>query len=122
MSTQQHPRYQRRTIGWGEALILEIHFSPGLSPLVRTINSAAGDQGVRNTFARLYDYEEPPTSDDPRDYFRAWLVLTALGQDPAAWGIGDDAVADGYDLDKLRELVTAASGWLGVTAALAAAS
>lgn len=105
MSTTRQPKYQRRTVGWGEALILEIHLSPGLSPLVRVINAAAGDQGVRNTFARLYEYAEPPTAADPKDYFRAWLLLTALGQSPKAWGIGDDAVPPGYDRDRLRDLV-----------------
>lgn len=124
MSTTREPKkYQRRTVGWGEALILEIHMSPGLSPLVRAINAAAGDQGVRNTFARLYDYAEPPTAaQDPKDYFRAWLLLTALGQDPAAWSIGDDAVPPGYDKNRLRDLVTAASGWTSGIPALAAAS
>jgi hypothetical protein len=122
MSTQRQRKYEHRTVGWGEALILEVHLTPGLSPIVRVINAVAGDQGVRNTYARLYDYAEPPTADDPKDYFRAWLLLTALGQKPSAWGIGDDAVPAGYDQDKLRDLLTAASGWLGRTPALATAS
>jgi hypothetical protein len=123
MSAQsEHPATWQRTTGWGEALLLEIHLSPGLSPIVRACNAAAGDQGVRNTYARLYAFTEPPTDDDPKDRFRAWLVLTALGQDPTAWGIADDAVPAGYDVKKLRRLVTAASGWFRLTADLAAAS
>lgn len=123
MSTQrEQPKYKRRTVGWGEALILEVHLTPGLGPIVRVINSAVGDQGVRNTYARLYDYAEPPTSSEPKDYFRAWLVLTALGQDPNAWGVGDDAVPAGYDLNKVRDLVTNASGWLRLSPDLATAS
>lgn len=119
MSTQRQPKYEHRTVGWGEALILEVHLSPGLSPLVRTINAVVGDQGVRNTYARLYDYAEPPTAADPKDYFRAWLVLTALGQDPGAWGIGDDAVPAGYDIDKVRDLVLRSSGCISQSPALA---
>lgn len=122
MSTQRQPKYEHRTVGWGEALILEVHLSPGLSPLVRTINEVVGDQGVRNTFARLYEYAEPPTDADPKDHFRAWLVLTALGQDPRAWGISDDAVPTGYDIDKVRDLVTDASGCISPTPAYATAS
>lgn len=102
----------QKVVGWGEALLLEIHHDGrGLSPLVRTITEAAGHLGVRNTFAALYKYEQPPTAADPQDYFRAWLVLTALGQEPATWGIGDDAVPVGYDPDRLRDHVYVASGW-----------
>lgn len=120
MSTQHHqPAIWQRVTGWGEALTLEIGHGPGLSPLVRVCNDAAGDQGVRNTYAKLYTYETPPTTDDPKDYFRAWLILTALGQDPAAWGIDDDAVPPGYEINRLRDLVLVASGWLHQTAALA---
>jgi hypothetical protein len=106
-----------RTVGWGEALLLEIHYrSPGLNPLVAAINEAAGGMGVRNTYAKLYDLEEPPGPEDPKDYFRAWLVLTALGQDPAAWGVSDEAVPAGYDISRLRGLVSVWSGWFSATA------
>lgn len=126
MSTQQNhePSVWQRTTGWGEALLLEVVVhSPGLNPIVRAITDAAGNLGVRNTYARLYSFSEPPTiDDDPKDYFRAWLVLTALGQDPGAWGIGDDAVPPGYNLKRLRHLVSVRTGWFRQTAALAAAS
>lgn len=124
MSTQSEPAIWQRTTGWGEALQLEVlhsPVSPGLNPIVKVANAVAGDLGVRNTYAKLYDYAEPPKRDqDPRDCFRAWLVLTALGQNPAAWGVSDEAVPSGYDLNKLREQVTAASGWLNQIPALAA--
>lgn len=125
MSTQhEHPTLWQRTTGWGEALFLEVSLhSPGLNPLVRVITEAAGSLGVRNTYARLYTYAEPPRlEDDPKDYFRAWLVLTALGQDPAEWDIGDDAVPPAYEIKRLRDLVTTASGCFSQIAALACAS
>jgi hypothetical protein len=102
----------RRTVGWGEALVLEVHYrSPGLSPVVKAIHSAVGKSiGVRNTFAKLYDYEQPPA--DTTEQFRAWLVLTALGQDPSAWGISDEVVPKGYDLETLRTLVRSHSPWI----------
>lgn len=107
-----------RTVGWGEALLLEVHYrSPGLNPLVTAINEAVGGMGVRNTYAKLYNYVQPPTAADPKDYFRAWLVLTALGQNPAEWGISDDAVPAGYDLERVRRLVTVWVGWFSETAA-----
>lgn len=127
MSTQsdQPAVLWQRTTGWGEALLLEVDHSTarGLSPLVRVITEAAGKLGVRNTYARLYTFTEPPTiEEDPKDYFRAWLVLTALRQDPAAWGVGDDAVPPGYEISRLRDLLSAASGWLDQIADLARAS
>lgn len=102
-----------KTVGWGEALLLEVHHDGrGLNPLVKTITEAAGQLGVRNTYAALYELEDAPTSDDPKDYFRAWLVLVALGQDPEAWGVRDDAVPVAYDVNKLRDLIYRSSGWL----------
>lgn len=109
-----------KRVGWGEALHLEIHYgSPGLKPVVDAIHSAVGpDVGSRNTFAKLEDMNEPPAERIWR--WRAWLLLTALGQEPATWRIGDEVVPAGYDVDRLRDLVRAASGWFGQTADLAA--
>ncbi len=104
-------KFQKKQVGFGEALVLEVHFrSSGLKPLTDAIRAAVGTHiGTRNTFAKLYEMDEPPT--EARDRFRAWLVLTALGQDPNKWGIGDDAVPPATDKETLRDLVIAASGW-----------
>lgn len=116
MSTQQR-KFQKK-VGWGEALYLEVHFrSPGLRQLTDAIRTAVGTHiGTRNTFAKLFEMDEPPTETDPKDRFRAWLVITALGSDPAEWGIGDDAVPPSTDKIVLRDLVNSASGWLRGTA------
>lgn len=111
-----------RKVGWGEALYLEVGLrSPGLKPVTDAIRLAAGTQvGSRNTFAKLFSLAEPPTSGE--DGYRAWLLLTALGQDPAAWGISDDVVPPAVDCARLRDLVTSASGWLRGNPASALAS
>lgn len=101
-----------RRIGWGEALHLEIHYrSPGIKPVVEAIHEAVGpDCGNRNTFAKLEDLSEPPTTRVWQ--WRAWLLLTALGQDPAAWHIPDDVVPAAYDTERLRTLVRSSSRWI----------
>lgn len=106
-TTEQQSPYQR-VVGWGEALLLEVHHSGGLNPLVTDIRRALGKQiGVRNTFAKLYDSPEPPVEEVDR--FRAWLILTAIGQDPSAWGLSNDDVPPGYDARKLSKQVMAHS-------------
>lgn len=99
----------KRVANWGEALVLEVHFnSPGLNPVVEAIRAALGTGiGSRNTFAKLYDCEQPPEGEQER--FRAWLVLTALGQDPNDWLIGDDCVPPANDVERLRALVRSQS-------------
>ena len=111
-----------KVVGWGEALYLEVHLrSPGLKQLTDAIRLAVGDHiGTRNTFAKLFEMSEPPTELDPKDRFRAWLVLTALGQDPEAWGIGEDTVPPSTDTNRLRDLISLWSGWLSETAGLVA--
>lgn len=100
----------RRQVGWGEALVLEVHYrSPGLKPVVDAIQKAVGDVGTRNTFAKLFDVIDEPVG---KDRWRAWLLLTALGQDPSEWNIGDDVVPPAYDPDKLRTLVRSWSPWI----------
>ena len=110
-----------KVVGWGEALYLEVHLrSPGLKQLTDAIRLAVGDHiGTRNTFAKLFEMSEPPTELDPKDRFRAWLVLTALGQDPAVWGISDDTVPPSTDVNRLRDLISLWSGWLSESAGLA---
>lgn len=111
-TTTQRPTKFRRVVGWGDALLLEVnHNSPGLGPVVKGIQAAVGRQiGVRNTFAKLYSSDEAP--EDEVDQFRAWLVLTALRQDPAEWNISDDVVPAGYDKEGLRTLVQRESPWI----------
>jgi hypothetical protein len=115
MSTQQ--RKFVRQVGWGEALYLEVALrSPGLRTVVEDaiIPAVGKNVGSRNTFAKLFDLDAAPSGTDG---FRAWLLLTALGQDPAAWDIDDDIVPPAYEVSRLRGLVTVRSGWFSVTAA-----
>lgn len=101
-----------KTVGWGEAIQLEVHFrSPGLKPVVDAIHRAVGTSiGSRNTFAKLYECDDAPATDIER--WRAWLLLTALGQDPVAWRIDDSVVPPAYDVERLRTLVLSQSRWI----------
>lgn len=116
---QQQKKKFTKQVGFGEALVLEVHYrSPGLKPLTDAIRTAVGSHiGTRNTFAKLYEMTEPPDRANPKDRYRAWLLLTALGQDPAAWGIGDDAVPPSTDQNALRGMLSRWVGWFSATAA-----
>jgi hypothetical protein len=99
-----------RTYNWGESLRLEAAMADGgLSSATDRIHASLGATiGSRNTFAALFALDEPPT--DTRRCERAYVLLTALGQDPADWGLGDFQPPTGWaeTLVDLRESVT---GW-----------
>lgn len=111
-TTSARRRPFHRQVGWGEALHLEIHFhSPGLKPLVHAIHEAVGESvGARTTFDKLQRLDDVPTH--PKDRWRAWLLLTALGQDPADWHIDNDIVPPSHDVERLRDLVRSWSPWI----------
>ncbi len=78
-----------RTYNWGESLRLEAAMSDGgLKAATDRIASTMGRAyGTRNTFAALFDFDEPPTAAIQRE--RAYLLLIALDLDPDEWGMGD---------------------------------
>lgn len=113
----QQQKFKKKQVGFGKSLVLEVHFhSNGLKPLTDAIRRAVGDHiGTRNTFAKLYEMDEPPDEDNPKDRYRAWLLLTALGEDPREWGISDDAVPPTTDQDALKDMLTVWIGWFSPT-------
>lgn len=94
-----------RVVGWGDALAAEIGRAPGgrgLQRIVDVVDRVAGQpayRGVRNSYARLTRSPGPPT--DRTNSARAWLVLTALGCDPAEWLVGPDDLGPFLDRAKL---------------------
>jgi hypothetical protein len=98
----------RRTITWGDELVVAAHHAPGgLRAAVEQIQRAVGPRiGTRNTFAKLYSYESP---DDLNavDRYRAWLLVSAFGNDPKDWGLDDGDVPAGIaiNLDGLRSFL-----------------
>lgn len=78
-----------RTYNWGESLRLEAAMSDGgLKAATDRIAANMGRAyGTRNTFATLFDLDEPPEAPLQRE--RAYLLIIALGLDPADWGMGD---------------------------------
>ena len=79
----------------------------GLNQAVARIRSTVGPHvGVRNSFSKLYRAEGP---DEllPVDQWRAWLLLTAVGEDPAEWGITSEDMPELYmsKPGELRELL-----------------
>lgn len=82
---------------WGDGIKRQ---AQATDRVVSAIRSLAGDfYGTTNTFAKLHGMEEAPT--DPTWRFRAWLLLTAWGFDPAAWGIEVD-FPSALDLKRLK--------------------
>jgi hypothetical protein len=99
---------QRSELTWGDALVLKVHRARvggtrvGLSPFVDAIRAAVGKHiGTRPTFAKLYDVTDVESMSEI-ERFRAWLLLTAIGEDPDDWGIRADVVPPAIDAERLR--------------------
>ncbi len=90
-------------VTWGEAIVVAAFKAPrGLNGAVQAIHREVGPAiGSRNTFAKYMRVDSPAGLSD-KDLFRVWLLLTALGADPARWGVNDEVVPAGYDLDRLK--------------------
>lgn len=67
--------------------------------------------GTRNTFAKLYSYDEAPGADDPTDRIRGWLLLVTLGYEPSDWGIDADVLPPAWDAERVRDLLFSRIGW-----------
>jgi hypothetical protein len=83
-----------RTVTWGDALLVHTvkHHPRGLQQAVENIRGTVGREiGVRNSFAKLYMTDDPEEL-TPKDQWRAWLLLTAINEKPADWGISDDVL------------------------------
>lgn len=105
--TPKTPRACQRKVTWGEYLELAINQGPGLKPLVDVISHATGGWlGTRNTFAKLFDLEEPPLA-ATREYDRAYALLIAVGEQPDDWGVDEDLVSE--LLKRGRDLLIARS-------------
>lgn len=83
-----------RAVRWGDALAAELNRTPerrGLQAIIETVDAATGQprfRGVRGSYAHLLRLEAPPS--EKAACSRAWLTLTALGCDPAEWGLHDN--------------------------------
>jgi hypothetical protein len=91
---------------WGDALVLKIHRTRvGLKPFVDAIQAAVGKHiGTRPTFAKLYDAADVESMGEVEKY-RAWLLLTAMGENPDVWGIRADVVPPASDVVRLRSVL-----------------
>lgn len=89
---------------WGDALAVELFKSPGgLKHVVDTISDVMGPHyGTRNTFAKLLRAESPEELSG-KDQWRAWLMLTALGEDVEEWGIPVDLAPKYIDVHALKQ-------------------
>lgn len=93
-----------RLVTWGQALWVATAEAPGgLKAAHADIASVMGASiGVRNTFAKLTQVGGPESLRST-DLFRAWLLLTALGETPDEWGIPDSAVPAYINIPDLTE-------------------
>lgn len=95
------------TIVWGDHLRLLVTRRGGMKPAVERIQSAAGELvGSRATFAKLLSVSSPAELDQT-DSVRAWLLLAALNQEPAEWGVADEVLPPIYEKDRLKEMCAA---------------
>ena len=86
-----------RQVTWGEALWLELKKQTGgLAAVHKDVIAVAGaHMGVRNTFSKLCRYNSVSELDEA-DGLRAWLLLTALGENPEDWGISHDVLPEAF--------------------------
>jgi hypothetical protein len=93
----------RRTVSWGEALVVEtFHTQGGLQAAVDAIVAEVGSMvGTRPTFAKLLHVQSPEELSD-RNRTRAWLLLAALHREPRDWGLRDDDAPGSLDPEALK--------------------
>lgn len=95
------------TVTVGELLELRIsRYRGGLARAVANIQGLAGPlAGSRATFSKLYAMENV---DDlgPADRQRLWLLLMAIGESPAEWGVSDDEIPPVYRAEGMKAALT----------------
>ena len=106
-----------REVTWGPAIYAEIRtYKGGLKRIVQIALDEVGPTvGVRATFAKLFDLDAPPSA--PADRLRAWIVITALGEDPEDWGLSTDDIPKSINVNHLREVLIRQSPYIGRVAA-----
>jgi hypothetical protein len=93
-------------LSWGDRLVLKVHRTHvGMKPYVDAIQHAVGRHiGARTTFAKLYDVDRVEALSEVEAY-RAWLLLTAMGENPDDWGVRASVVPQATDVERLRGLL-----------------
>jgi len=107
--------WSKRPAKWGQELRATVG-SRRLNPVVEQIRAVTGDLlgSSRTTYAALYRLDRPPRP-RTREYERAYLLLVAIGEDPATFDIDDQYVSE--LIRNARDLVLVTSGWTAATAA-----
>jgi len=97
-----------RQVSWGDALTIEVfHIHGGLRAITDAIIAEMGPTiGGRTTFAKLLHVQSPEMLNSAYRW-RAWVLLAALGQDPADWGLGDDDTPASVDAEALKSRLRA---------------
>ena len=62
-----------------------------------------GGKMNRTSLSDIYNLEAPPTTGIVG--FRAWVILTAIEEDPDTWGVPVDVVPPAFDPERLREVL-----------------
>src|SRR5690606_14729441 len=87
-------------LSWGEIVAGKAR-RLNLKALAEFAQHHCGGGMNRTSLAQVFDLDEPPA--DGAIAFRAWVLLTAINENPAEWGVDDSVVPPGYDIDSLRE-------------------
>ncbi len=91
--------WQQQVVTWGQSLQLAVHKGGGMNSAVGRIQLALHHIGSRATFSKLQAVQSPDDLDET-DRYRAWLLLTAIGEDPASWGLGAVVLPEAVDHDR----------------------
>ncbi len=97
----------KRTYNWGTSLRIEVMDAGGLKSTVDRIQHAVGSMiGSRNTFAKLFTLDAPPSPEfENMDALRARLLVEACGLHPEEWAVDEVELPPSFDLEKFREQV-----------------
>ncbi len=91
-------------LGWGKLLAgCMFGVSGGMKGISDRAQTAIGSNMNRTSLGHVLELDEPPTEGVVG--FRAWVILTALGEDPEEWGVPSSVVPNAFDPDRLRELL-----------------
>lgn len=96
-------RIPDQTVPWTDKLLADVSRGPGgLAGAVRRIEFVIGPFSGRRGVFQLLLYRDPNAELNRREAFRVWLLIAALGDDPATWHVPDDVVPFAFDRGYLR--------------------
>lgn len=92
----------RNRLTWGQVLRGMVG-RKSMKTLAEVAGGIIGAGLNRTSLAETFDLDEAPTEGLPG--LRAWVILTAIGEDPAAWGVPNSVLPAGLNPKRTRDLL-----------------